>query len=110
MIEAGLQLMLLGMSVVFTFLVVLVALMTIMSAITRRFENPAAGAARNADGSPTPGPPTESSVHQNNPRIAAVLAAVAQHHRRRGGNAASANTRTRTNAPASTNTTSGDHR
>lgn len=98
MIEAGLQLMLIGMSVVFVFLVLLVALMTVMSAITRRFETPAAPAAGTGD-APTPSSPGGTSPHQHSPQIAAVLAAVAQHHRRRMGDAA-----------RTTNTTSGAHR
>lgn len=96
MIEAGLQLMLLGMSVVFVFLIILVALMTVMSAITRRFDSPeAAGAGDIASPAPQPG----SSTTQNSPQIAAILAAVAQHHRRRGRDTAQEK-----------NTTSGDHR
>lgn len=97
MIEAGLQLMLIGMSVVFVFLVLLVALMTVMSAITRRFETPVPAAG--TSDAPTPSSPGGSSPHQHSPQIAAVLAAVAQHHRRRVGDTA-----------RTTNTTSGAHR
>lgn len=89
MIEAGLQLMLIGMSVVFVFLVLLVALMTVMSAIARRFETPAP--ATNTGGTPAPSLSRGTSPHQHSPQIAAVLAAVAQHHRRRGGDAARTN-------------------
>jgi len=97
MIEAGLQLMLLGMSVVFVFLIILVALMTVMSAITRRFESPQATSGAGETTSPLPQP--ASSPQHNNPQIAAILAAVAQHHRRHGRGA------TQTD-----NTPSGDHR
>jgi oxaloacetate decarboxylase gamma subunit len=91
MIEAGLQLMLLGMSVVFVFLVILVALMTVMSAITRRFEPPEMASTAT---SPSPIAHTGSSGTQDSPQIAAVLAAVAQHHRRRGGDTAHAHKHT----------------
>ncbi|MEX2445066.1 MAG: OadG family protein [Alkalispirochaeta sp.] len=85
MIEAGLQLMVLGMSVVFVFLIILVALMTLMSMIARRFESPAAEIAGDA---PSPSVSGAASDSHKNPQIAAVLAAVAQHHRRRHGDAA----------------------
>ncbi|MFW5828256.1 MAG: OadG family protein [Alkalispirochaeta sp.] len=85
MIEAGLQLMVMGMGVVFVFLIILVALMSLMSVITRRFENPVPETAGEV-------PPTGT---HDDAHIPAVLAAVAQHHRRRSS--------------TTTTHTSGDH-
>ncbi|MFW5695443.1 MAG: OadG family protein [Alkalispirochaeta sp.] len=84
MIEAALQLMVLGMAVVFVFLIILVALMTVMSAITRRFEPSVGTVPGDASASPVPSAAAGTSPDQ---QIAAVLAAVAQHHHRRGGTA-----------------------
>jgi len=92
MIEAGLQLMVLGMGVVFVFLIILVALMSLMSVITRRFENPVPETAGDV-------PPSGT---RNDPHIAAVLATVAHHHRRRTAEP-------RPNSSTTTTHTSGDH-
>jgi len=80
MIAAGLQLMVLGMSIVFLFLIILVFLMTLTSAIVRRFEGtPApAGAASSDAASATP------SVASFDTHIPAILAAIAAHRSRTG--------------------------
>ena len=72
MMAAGIQLMGLGMAVVFLFLVVLVAFMGLTGILVRKIEAP---------GVP---PDSTSEPSAEAPRVAA-LAAAATHHRRRTG-------------------------
>lgn len=78
MIAAGLQLMVLGMTIVFTFLILLVFLMNIMSAILRRIEPAPALAA------PTGSPATGAPAGSIDAHIPAILAAVVAHRKRTG--------------------------
>lgn len=75
MISAGLQLMLLGMGIVFLFLIVLVALMGLMSRVVRWIE------ARTLPHAETAG----SDHAAEAARMTAVLAAVSTHHHRKRG-------------------------
>lgn len=81
--------MVLGMSVVIVFLVVLVLCMRLMAAIVQRFtpitatELGTVGSAAGATGGPQGG---TDELHK---RVAAVVAAVALHHRRRHPSTAS---------------------
>jgi oxaloacetate decarboxylase gamma subunit len=80
MIAAGLQLMVLGMSIVFLFLVILVFLMTLTSAIVRRFE----GAPVPVGTAPTASGSASRDVASFDTHIPAILAAVAAHRSRIG--------------------------
>ena len=84
MMGAGIQLMVLGMSVVIVFLIVLVLFIGLAAAVVRRFTPFAAaqpGALGSAAGATdTPQGETDGSC---NYLVAAVLAAVAIHHRLR---------------------------
>lgn len=73
MIAAGLQLMVLGMTIVFVFLILLVFFMNIMSAILRRLEPAPAAAA------------PSGSAASFDTHIPAILAAVVAHRKRTGG-------------------------
>lgn len=77
MIAAGLQLMVLGMTIVFVFLILLVFLMSLMGALVRRFAPepvtaPSTGAAASAS----------AAAGSFDTHIPAVLAAVAAHRAR----------------------------
>ena len=98
MIAAGLQLMVLGMTIVFVFLILLVFLMNVTTFVTRRFIDrpggtPATGGAgATAGGSPGAGPSAASAIGAapgaahatTHTDIPAVLAAVAAHRARAG--------------------------
>jgi oxaloacetate decarboxylase gamma subunit len=79
MIAAGLQLMVLGMTIVFVFLILLVFLMTLMGALVRRFApEPVTAASSGATASASAfGVAGSFDTH-----IPAVLAAVAAHRAR----------------------------
>ncbi len=83
MMGAGIQLMVLGMSVVIVFLIVLVLFMGLAAAMVRRFA-PQAAESDAADAAVrTAGGHNDAAGETRTHRIAAVLAAVAMHHRRR---------------------------
>jgi oxaloacetate decarboxylase gamma subunit len=88
MIAAGLQLMVLGMTIVFLFLIILVFLMNVMSTLVRKIEaripQPIASgttAVSPAGSAPTGSAPAPGSFDTH---IPAVLAAVAAHRSRIG--------------------------
>ncbi|MFP4151266.1 MAG: OadG family protein [Alkalispirochaeta sp.] len=81
MIAAGLQLMVLGMSIVFLFLIILVFLMSITSAIVRRFEGAPASAGAVPTGAGAPGADGAGTFDTH---IPAIIAAVAAHRSRIG--------------------------
>lgn len=83
MIAAGLQLMVLGMTIVFLFLIILVFLMNVMSTLVRKVEAgrpqpiaPGAGSGSPAASAPAGSVPTSGSFDTH---IPAVLAAIAAH-------------------------------
>jgi oxaloacetate decarboxylase (Na+ extruding) subunit gamma len=85
MIAAGLQLMVLGMTIVFTFLILLVLLMTIMSSLLRRFEPASSGVPAGAPGaSGLAGGPPAGGAGSFDTHIPAILAAVVAHRKRIG--------------------------
>ncbi len=80
MIAQGVQLMIIGMSVVFMFLVVLVVFMTLTAAIVKYFPGQAAtetAAVGSGVGKSAAAPDASRS------KLQAALAAVSVHHRRR---------------------------
>ena len=88
MIAAGLQLMVLGMTIVFLFLIILVLLMNVMSALVQKIEArrpqpiaPGTGSVSPAVTGPAGTEPAPGSFHAH---IPAVLAAVAAHRSRIG--------------------------
>lgn len=86
MIAAGLQLMVLGMTIVFLFLIILVFLMNVMSTLVRKIEarNPQPIAPGAASVSPAGSAPTGSAPGSFDTHIPAVLVAVAAHRSRIG--------------------------
>ncbi|MDA3950903.1 MAG: OadG family protein [Spirochaeta sp.] len=81
MIAAGLQLMVLGMSIVFVFLILLVFLMALMGALVRRFA-PAPATGASAGGQTAASGTASSPAGSFDTHIPAVLAAVAAHRAR----------------------------
>ena len=83
MMGAGIQLMVLGMSVVIVFLIVLVLFIGLTAAVVRRLAPVTAEQSAAGSTAPKAGGHTSGAGDAHNHRIAAVLSAVATHHRRR---------------------------
>lgn len=80
MIAQGVQLMIIGMSVVFMFLIVLVVFMSLTAAIVKYFPGQAATESAAVSSGATK---SASAPDASGSKLQAALAAVSVHHRRR---------------------------
>lgn len=83
MIAAGLQLMVLGMTIVFVFLILLVFLMTVTAWLVRRFL-PEASATTAAASGTARGAGTAAATAPFDTHIPAIIAAITAHRKRIG--------------------------